>query len=148
MKNCTRLIVFCAILLCFNTLCSCKKDEVISKSKEELIVGNWEINRIQLRVYYGGVFAKDTILRQSPRPKNYVTFGANGSYNYKWNSETEDVGTYQLKGVDSVITNAKPDEHRYKLLTLTNDLLTLKNTSTNNPIFPGATVETYHTLIK
>jgi hypothetical protein len=148
MKNHTSLIVFCAISLCFSSLSSCKKDNTTTLPKEQLIVGNWEINRIQLRVYYGGVFAKDTILAQSPRPKNYVNFGSGGSFNYKWNLDTEDVGTYQFKGVDSVITNAKPDEHRYKLLTLTDKLLTLKNTCNNDPNFPGATVECYHTLIK
>jgi hypothetical protein len=148
MKNYTSLIAIYAISLCFASLTSCKKENTTTLSKEQLIVGNWEINRIQLRVYYGGVFAKDTILAQSPRPKNYVNFGSGGSFAYKWNLDTEDVGTYQFKGVDSVITNAKPDEHRYKLLTLTDKLLTLKNTCNDDPNFPGATVECYHTLIK
>ena len=148
MKNYTLLVAISAITLCFATLTSCEKDETTTKSKEQLIVGNWEINRIQLRVFYGGVFAKDTILKQNPRPKNFVNFGAAGSFNYKWNSDTEDVGTFQFKGVDSVVTDTKPDGHRYKLLTLTEDLLTLKNTYSNEPLYPGATVEKYHTLIR
>jgi hypothetical protein len=148
MKNSTLFNVFCAGLCVIGSLASCQKDDTTTLPKEQLIQGNWEINRIQLKVYYAGVLTKDTILAQSPRPKNFVNFGANKSFNYKWNTDTEDVGTYELKGADSIITNAKPDEHRYKLLTLVPKLLTLKNTCNNHPLFPGATVECFHTLIK
>ena len=147
MKNFTSFAVFCALVL-LSTLSSCTKDETATKPKEQLIVGNWEINRIQLRVYYGGIFAKDTILAQSPRPKNYVNFGASGEFAYKFNSETLNTGTFQFKGADSVIADSKPNAKRFKLLTLTNDLLTLKNTNSNDPMFPGAMVDTYHTLIR
>jgi hypothetical protein len=149
MKKSTLVIVFCTILLSGSTLTSCDKDEnAPTRSKEQLIVGTWEINRLQLKVFYNGVFTRDTILKQNPRPKNYVNFGAGGEFAYKWNLEALDAGTFQFKGADSIITNAIPDAHRFKLLTLTEDLLTLKNTYSNEPLFPGATVEKYHTLIR
>lgn len=149
MKNFTSFALVCATFVLSSLLTSCDKDEnAATKSKEQLIVGTWEINRIQLKVFYGGFFTKDTILKQNPRPKNYVNFGAGGEFAYKWNLEALDAGTFQFKGADSIITTAIPDAHRFKLLTLTEDLLTLKNTYSNEPLFPGATVEKYHTLIR
>jgi hypothetical protein len=149
MKNFTPLTILCALLLSASLFSSCDKDEnAATRSKEQLIVGTWEINRIQLRVYQGGAFVKDTILKQNPRPKNYVMFGSGGNFEYKWNLEATDKGTYQFKGADSVITNAIPDAHRFKLLTLTEDLLTLKTTCTDEPMFTGSIVEKYYTLIR
>jgi hypothetical protein len=149
MKSFTSLAFLCASFLITSVFTSCEKDEAAAtKSKEQLIVGTWEINRIQLKVFYGGVFTRDTILKQNPRPKNYITFGAAGEFAYKWNLEALDAGSFQFKGADSIITTAIPDAHRFKLLTLTDDLLTLKNTYSNEPLFPGATVEKYHTLIR
>jgi hypothetical protein len=149
MKSFTLFALLCASFFITSLFTSCEKDETAAtKSKEQLIVGTWEINRIQLKVYYGGVFTRDTILRQNPRPKNYVVFGGAGNFEYKWNLEATDKGTYQFKGADSIVTNAIPDAHCFKLLTLTEDLLTLKNTYSNEPLFPGATVEKFHTLIR
>ncbi|MBP6430581.1 MAG: hypothetical protein KA319_02355 [Ferruginibacter sp.] len=149
MKKSTLLLFFCCIVLFLSTLSSCEKDESIAtRSKDQLIVGNWEINRIQLKIFQGGVFVKDTILKQNPRPKNYVMFGSGGNFEYKWNLEATDKGTYQLKGADSIITNAIPDAHRFKLLMLTEDLLTLKTTCTDEPMFTGSVVEKYYTLIR
>lgn len=149
MKSFTSFALVCATFFITGLFTSCEKDETAAtKSKEQLIVGTWEINRIQLKIYYGGVFTRDTILKQNPRPKNYVTFGASGEFAYKWNLETLDAGSFQFKGADSIITTAIPDAHRFKLLTLTEDLLTLKNTYSNEPLFPGATVEKFHTLIR
>ncbi|MBL0146730.1 MAG: hypothetical protein IPP48_14365 [Chitinophagaceae bacterium] len=148
MKNFTSLALLCAVVCTSTLLISCDKADPTTRPKEQLIVGNWEIGRIQLKVFYGGVFVKDTILKQAPRPKNYANFDANGGFAYKWNLNAADIGTYQFKGTDSVITNAIPNAYRWKMLTLTEDIFTVMNTTTNEPLYPGATVERYHTFIR
>jgi hypothetical protein len=148
MKNFTCHALLCAALFTSIFLTSCDKDDPATRPKEQLIVGAWEINRIQLKVFYGGVFTKDTILKQNPRPTNYVQFDANGAFAYKWNLNPTDLGTYQFKGSDSVITNAIPNAYRWKILTMTEDIFTMMNTTTNEPLYPGATVERYHTLVR
>ena len=136
------LLFWCIIL----TSCS-KTTDSSTIPKEQLIVGNWNINRIQLKLFYGGTFYKDTILPQTPMPVNYVKFDAAGNFEYKFNTSVADVGTYQFKGTDSVISTAAAKTYRWKILTLTDVLFTVMNTSTN-PSFPGATVEAYQTLVK
>lgn len=115
--------------------------------KDQLVIGKWNINRMQLRLYYGGVFTKDTIVQQTPLPENFVQFQAGGSFEYRFNTATSDFGTYQFVGADSLVSNVTTKTYRWKMLTLTNQLFTVVNTSTN-PAFPGATVETYQTFVK
>ena len=103
---------------------------------------------MQLRLYYGGVFSKDTIIKQTPKPENFVNFSADAGFEYKFNSSTSDIGTYQFASIDSVISNTPAKIYRWKMLTLTNTLFTTVSTSNNNPSFPGATVETYYTLVR
>lgn len=127
---------------------SCTKTEDTSTvPKEQLVIGKWNINRMQLRLFYGGTFLKDTIIPQTPHPENFVQFQAGGSFEYRFNTTTSDFGTYQFIGADSVISNVTTKVYRWKMLTLTNQLFTVMNTSTN-PSFPGATVETYQTFVK
>ena len=129
-----------------NTSCS-KISDSSSIPKEQLVIGKWNINRIQLKLFYGGVFAKDTIIKQTPHPENFVKFEAGGNFEYKFNTTGSDLGTYQFKGVDSVISVSASKTYRWKWLTITDVLFTVMNTSTD-PAFPGATVETYQTFVK
>jgi hypothetical protein len=149
MKNKFTLSIFCITLVLSTLLFSCKKEDTSpTKSKEELILGSWSINRIQLRLFYGGVFVKDTILKQSPKPTNYVLFETSGNFEYRLNVKTAEKGTYQFVGTDSVIGNVLPNAYRWKMLTLTEDLFTVRSTSSNDPAFPGATVERYQTFVQ
>lgn len=141
-------ILFAGLFLISITNSSCSKiTDSSGVPKEQLIIGHWNINRVQLRLYYSGVFAKDTILKQTPMPENYVSFAAGGNFEYRFNKPTADVGTYQFVGTDSVISNVTSKVYKWKMLTLTDVLFTVMNTSTD-PAYPGATVETYQTFVK
>lgn len=127
---------------------SCAKaDHSADLPKEQQVVGTWWINRIQLRIYQGGVFLKDTIIKQTPHPTNYVKFDANGAFEYRFNTYTTDAGSYQFSGADSVIANSTPQNYRWKMLTLTNVLFTVVSKGTD-PAYPGAVVERYQTFIR
>ncbi len=127
---------------------SCAKpDHSADLPKEQQVVGLWSINRIQLKIFSSGVFIKDTIIPQTPHPTNYVKFDVGGSFEYRWNSYTTDVGTYQFVGADSVAANSTPNNYRWKMLTLTNKLFTVVNTTTD-PAYPGAIVERYQTFVR
>lgn len=115
--------------------------------KETLAVGKWNINRMQLRIYYAGTFSRDTIIPQTPLPENYVQFDASGGFQYKFNTANADMGTYQFVGVDSLIAISATKTYNWKWLTITDVLFTCMTTGTS-PAFPGATVETYYTLVK
>jgi hypothetical protein len=149
MKNLVAVsVLFVNIVLvsCFFASCA-KPDTSSNKPKEEQIVGSWSINRIQLKLYYGGIFYKDTIIPQTPKPTNFVQFDAGGSFQYCFNSTTADAGIYQFIGTDSLISNTSTNIYRWKMLTLTDVLFTVMNTSTD-PAYPGASVETYQTFVR
>jgi len=130
-------------------LSSCAKpDTSADLPKEQQIVGEWWINRIELNVYSGGTLMIDTILKQTPKPKNLVKFEENGGFEFRFNTTTSNVGTYQFVGSDSIVSVTPAITYRWKMLTLTKVLLTAKSTSTNNPAYPGSTVETYYTFIR
>lgn len=141
-------IVFAGLffLTALNISCSKTKDTV-AKPKEQQVIGKWNINRVQLRLYYGGVFSKDTIIKQTPMPENFVKFEAPANFEYRFNKNTSDTGTYSFIGADSVISNVTSKVYRWKILTLTDVLFTVMNTSTD-PAYPGATVETYQTFVR
>ena len=143
MKNYTPVVfIFTGLFL------MCKKlADSSGQPRDQLIMGHWNINRIQLRLYNNGVFFKDTILKQTPKPENFVSFFAGGNFEYKFNTSTSDAGTYEIVGADSVISYVPGKAYKWKMLTLTNVLFTVMNTSTD-PAFPGATVETYQTFVK
>jgi hypothetical protein len=151
MKNLySAAILFTGIVLASYAISSCKKADTISdKPKEQQIVGNWSIARVELNVYYSNKPMKDTILKQKYYPKNYVQFGAAGDFQYQLSVPAANFGTYQFKGTDSVICTTPSKIYRWKMLTLTDVLFTVKNTSTSDPAFPGATkIETYHTFVR
>ena len=148
MKNLISVMVlFMGIIVfsCFISSCT-KENANIDKPKEQQVIGTWSINRVQLKLYYGGVFFKDTIVAQTTYP-NYVKFESNGSFEYKFNKPAADVGTYLFTGADSVVSNVTSKIYRWKMLTLTDVLFTVMNTSTD-PAYPGATVETYQTFVR
>jgi hypothetical protein len=150
MKNlysATLLFVGIVIVSCFISSCE-KKDTSTPKPQEEAVLGNWFIERIQLRIYYNNVFFKDSILARYPKPKNFVELDASKNFQYCFNTTGINNGTYQLKGTDSLISSTPSKIYRWQILTLTDVLFTVKSTSTNDPAFPGAKVETYHTLVK
>ncbi|MBX2935222.1 MAG: hypothetical protein KF825_13335 [Ferruginibacter sp.] len=142
-------LLFACILITAITLNSCaKKDHSTDLPKEQQIVGQWGINRVQLRLYSGTTFLKDTIIPNIPKPKNYIVFDAGSGFEFKYNSATSNTGTYQFSGTDSLIAVTPGVTYRWKMLTMTNVLFTIMNTSTNDPAFPGLKVETYFTLTR
>ena len=148
MKNLISVMVLfmgIIVLSCFISSCT-KENTNIDKPKEQQVIGTWSINRVQLKLYYGGVFFKDTIVAQTTYP-NYVKFESNGSFEYKFNKPAADVGTNQFTGADSVVSNVTAKIYRWKMLTLTDVLFTVMITSTD-PAYPGATVETYQTFVR
>jgi len=147
MKNYTLVIVFSLLLLTTISNTSCKKAAVgDGLTQEQLIPGHWNINRIQLRLYYNGVFAKDTILKQTPKPENFVDLNGAGGFEYRFNTNTSNTGTYEVIHGDSLIGYTSNKVYRWKILTIVPGLFTVMSTGTD-PAFPGATVETYHTLV-
>ena len=150
MKNLiTASVLFTGIVLlsCFSSSCA-KPDTSSDKPKEQQVLGQWYIERVKLKIYYSNVFFKDTIIYRAPKPKNFVQFDANSSFQYCFNSYTIDAGTYQFVGAESLIATTPSKIYRWKTLTLTADIFTVVNTSTNDPAFPGAKVETYQTFAR
>jgi hypothetical protein len=128
---------------------SCKKTDTADLTpKEDLVLGKWNINRVQLRLYTGTTFIKDTIIKQTPKPENFVDFDPAGDFEYRFNTAISDVGAYQFSGVDSLIAGDGGNTHRWKMLTLTKDLFTVVSTSLSEPGFPGYKVEKYQTFVR
>lgn len=148
MKNFTLVTVLSGILLLSIITTSCKKTAAEGNKPIEAIAGRWDINRIQLKIYYGGVFFKDSIVPRQPQKENFVKFDNPGNtFQYRFNSAVTDMGTYTLKGTDSIISTASKI-YNWKMLTLTDVLFTARNTNSSDPSFPGATVETYYTFVR
>ncbi len=144
----TSVLLIAGLLFISTIINSCAKaDTSISLPKEQQVVGEWVINRVQLRIYQNGVFVKDTIIKSTPKPKNFVRFGADGSFEYKLNSATSDLGTYEFAGPGSLITNSSPKSYNWTMLTLTDVLFTLVSKG-SDPAFPGAYVERYQTFTR
>jgi hypothetical protein len=126
---------------------SCAKDTSTSLPKEQLVVGKWVINRVQLKVYQNNVFVKDSIIKSTPKPANFVQFDANGSFEYKLNSTTSDMGTYEFSGPSTLITNSSPKSYNWTMITLTDVLFTVV-TKGPDAAFPGTYVERYQTFTR
>ena len=149
MKNVYQaLLLFVGLISIAVLTDSCGKAEKPTLPKEQAVVGQWGINRVQLRLYSGSTFIKDTILPKTPKPKNYVVFAENGDFEFKFNSATSNTGTYAFAGTDSIIGTTGPKIYKWKMLTITPILFTTVSTSTNDPAFPGMKVETYYTLTR
>ena len=126
---------------------SCAKDTSTSLPKEQLVVGKWVINRVQVKAYQNNVLVKDTIIKSTPKPENFVQFNANGGFEYKLNSTTSDIGTYEFTGPGTLITNSSPKSYNWTMITLT-DLLFTVVTKGPDAAFPGAYVERYQTFTR
>lgn len=150
MKNfITTSVLFVGLITLSCLIPSCTKTDTSSdKPKEEQVLGEWAINRIQLRIYYNNVFSGDTIIPAKSLPKNFVAFDAASNFQYCFSSTTINSGSYVWKGTDSLIATTPSKIYRWKMLTLTNSLFTVVNTSTNDPAYPGAKVETYQTFVR
>ncbi len=146
--NFTNLILV-AGLFCVSTFTnSCAKpDHSADKPKEQLVLGDWWIGRIQLRLYNNGVFVKDTIIENKGKPRNFVNFDANGAFRYSFNSPTIDVGSYEFTGSTALVTNSNPKSYKWTTITLTDVLFTVVSKDPD-PAFPGYTVERYQTFIR
>lgn len=148
MKNFNTTITLLAILFSASLFSGCSKSDTSTDlPKEEQVVGEWVINRIQLKIFQNGVFIKDTILKATPRPKNYVRFDADGDFVYKLNSAAADVGTYEFAGAGTLVTNSTPKTYSWTMLTLTDVLFTVVSKGAD-PAFPGAYVERYQTFTR
>lgn len=135
-----------ALVLSFS-LVSCSKDEETLPPKEELIVGQWQIHTVQQKVYSGSTLVKDTIFPR--KTTNVAVFGENGgSFEFKFNTPASETGSYTWKDADSLIGSVTGKTYRWKMLTITRELLTTSNKNTNDPNYPGATVNTYYTFIR
>ncbi len=148
MKNFTTVIVFAAILTFSLLLSACTKQEADVNKPIDSVVGKWQFNRIQLKLYYGGVFNKDTIIPRMTQGENFLLLEPNKNWQYRYNSRTADAGTYSFAGTDSIIAVTGSTTYRWKMLTLTDILFTAVSTSNSDPSFPGATVETYYTFYR
>jgi hypothetical protein len=149
MKTTYTRILLTAVLFSLSTLInSCaKKDTSVSLPKDQAVVGKWVINRVQLKIFQGGVFVKDTIIKSTPKPENMVKFEANGGFEYKLNSTTSDLGTYEFVGASGLVTNSTPHSFNWTILTLTDVLFTAVSKGAD-PAFPGAYVERYQTFTR
>lgn len=126
---------------------SCAKDTSTTLPKEQLVVGKWVINRVQLKVFQNNIFVKDTIIKSTPKPENFVRFDADGGFEYKLNSTISDIGTYEFVGAGSLVTNSAPKSFDWTMITLTDRLFTVV-TKGADPAFPGAYVERYQTFTR
>jgi hypothetical protein len=126
---------------------SCAKDTSTSLPKEQLVVGKWVINRVQVKVYQNNVLVKDSIIKSTPKPANFVQFDANGGFEYKLNSTTSDIGTYEFTGPVTLVTNSSPKSYNWTMITLSDVLFTVV-TKGPDAAFPGAYVERYQTLTR
>ena len=149
MKTTYTSLLFIAGLFCvtvFSNSCT-KADTSTDLPKEQQVVGEWVINRVQLKIYQKGVFVKDTIIKSNPKPKNFVRFGADGSFEYKLNSTTSDIGTYEFGSAATLVTNSSPNAYNWTMITLTNVLFTVVSKG-SDPAFPGYYVERYQTFTR
>ena len=149
MKTTYTSLIFIAGLLCVTVFIgSCAKaDTSTNLPKEQQVVGEWVINRVQLKLFQNGVFIRDTIIKSTPKPKNFVRFDANGGFEYKLNSTTSDIGTYEFASASTLITNSTPKTYNWTMLTLTNVLFTVVSKGAD-PAFPGYFVERYQTFTR
>lgn len=148
MKSFTPVIVLAAIISFITILSGCGKSTPDVNKPIEATEGKWLIARIQMRIYYSGVFNKDTIVPPKIQGENSLFLEPTKVFKYRYNSTIIDTGTYAYVGSDSVVAVTSTKTYRWKMLTLTDLLFTTRSTSTNDPAFPGATVETYYTFIR
>jgi hypothetical protein len=90
---------------------------------------------------------KDTIIKQTPMPDNFVNLDAGGSFQYRFNTAVIEAGNYKFSGADSLIANTGK-LYCWKILTLTKDIFTVSNSAHSDAFYPGGIVETYQTFVR
>jgi hypothetical protein len=148
MKTTYTPLILLAILFSAAVFTGCAKaDTSTDLPKEQQVVGEWVINRVQLKLFQNGVFVRDTIIKSTPKPKNFVRFEADGGFEYKLNSTISDIGTYEFASASTMVTNSSPKSFNWTMLTLTNVLFTVVSKG-SDPAFPGYYVERYQTFTR
>ena len=144
----TSLLLIAGLFSLTTSINSCSKaDTSPNLPKEQMVVGKWVINRVQCKIFQNGVFVRDTIIKSTPKPENMVKFEANGGFEYKLNSRTSDIGTYEFVGTGGMVTNSSPNSFNWTMITLTDVLFTVVSKGFD-PAFPGAYVERYQTFTR
>jgi hypothetical protein len=148
MKKMFTLCGIAAVLCSIAFVSSCKKsDPAVARPKEQLIVGKWSINRVQMKGYTGGALIKDSTIPNKPLPENFVKFDAAGGVEYRFNKATSDFGTYSFTGTDYVTAVIAGVTYQWKNLLLTETNFNVVNT-TPHPSLPGSTLETYQVFVR
>ena len=132
MKTTYTSLILIAGLFCitvFSNSCA-KADTSTGLPKEQQVVGEW-----------------DTVIKSTPKPKNFVRFDANGGFEYKLNSTTSDIGTYEFGSASTLVTNSLPKAYSWTMITLTDVLFTVVSKG-SDPAFPGYFVERYQTFTR
>ena len=142
MKNTSILLLL--VLLTAGFL-GCKKAATASISTS-LLVGHWYIHHIYVRSYQNNVFIKDSTFHNLPQP-NYVVFNGNGTLEYRYNSPTSEMGTYLLKGADSVYATIGGTSYKWKIDLLISTNFNVQETTYDSPIH-GFDMETYQSFVK
>lgn len=146
MKSISRLaatLILTSLLYTFG----CKKSTVENGTKETLILGKWNIVKVELNIYSNTTLLKDSVLPYKPQPSNYVTFNADGTLEYRFNKPSIDRGTYQFIGNDSVYATIEGTLYKWEKLLLTTQIFNVKNTQSYQPM-PGTTVNTFQTFAR
>ena len=142
MKNICILLFSLFLLSTFN---GCKKGNTTSISTN-LIEGHWYIHHIYIRSYYSNSLIRDTTLHTLPEP-NYIIFNSNGTLEYRFNEPSPEIGTYQLKGPDSVYAILGGTTYKWKIDLLISTNLNVQTTTYDYPLH-GYSVETYQSFVK
>jgi hypothetical protein len=131
---------------------SCEKDKIDDTPVKDQIKGTWSIHTVQARVYN----ATQTVVEQVidvysgyATANEVVSFGANNSFLYSTrNMAAPIVGTYTIDSLNRITTVTSPRVFNLNVITATPNLLTLSETFTNYPGYPGKIVVEYHTLTR
>jgi hypothetical protein len=129
---------------------SCKKDAIDNTPASDQIKGTWKIHTIQARVYNGTQTNVEQIFdvyNGYDTPNEIITFGANNAFLYSTRGlATPMVGTYAIDSANNITTTTSPRSFNFAVITAAPTLLTLSETFTNYPGYPGKIVVEYHTL--
>jgi hypothetical protein len=135
------------IVLCIFTAISCKKgikDPVVL----DKAAGKWSINAIRMQIFNGSTLISDSTYPWRPIRENYAMFDGISRVEYCFNSATSTTGDYLLMDNDSMKLQVGGDNRRWKVLLLTPTNFNIETTSTDNNIFPGATVKTFQSFVR
>jgi hypothetical protein len=136
------LIVFCTAAS-FGCKKGIKDPVVLDKA-----AGKWSINAIRMQVYNGTTLISDSTVPWRPIRENYANFDGISRVDYCFNSVTTTSGNYRLMENDSMTLHVGDDNRRWRVLLLTPTNFNIETTSTDNNLFPGATVKTFQSFVR